>query len=71
MRTIIKQQRKPRKRFNPIVKNLSAIYEISYQVVNYYYNKYNKNIQLTKMHLKRIYQAGEELSFINEINLAY
>jgi hypothetical protein len=48
-----------------IIKAMSELYEISYRVVRYYYYHFGGNTQVTKLHLNRIYQTGNELSIIN------
>jgi len=56
---------KRRKHFNPIVRVLSELYEISYNVTLVYYRRYNQSIPTTKMHLSRIQRTGYELEIIN------
>lgn len=48
-----------------IIGLLSEIYEVSYKVVKVYYYRYNEKTKVTKIHLNRIYQTGNELEIIN------
>jgi hypothetical protein len=48
-----------------IIRLLSEIYEIGYNVVRVYYYRYNQKVNVVKLHLNRIYQIGNELSIIN------
>lgn len=48
-----------------IIRLLSEIYEIGYNVVRKYYYRFNENVNVTKLHLSRIYRVGNELEIIN------
>lgn len=57
--------------FNRVTRILSEIYGINEAIVMHYYNRYDKNVSVVKLHLSRINQAGHELEFINDVNLCY
>lgn len=48
-----------------IIRVLSELYEISYEVVRAYYYRFNENVGVVKLHLSRIYRTGNELEIIN------
>lgn len=48
-----------------IIRVLSELYEISYNVVRYYYYQFKEDTRVVKLHLSRIYQVGNELLIIN------
>lgn len=48
-----------------IIRLLSELYEIGYSVVRTYYYRYGEDLVVTKLHLNRIYQTGNELAIIN------
>lgn len=48
-----------------IIRLLSELYEIGYSVVRTYYYRYGEDLAVTKLHLNRIYQTGNQLAIIN------
>ena len=48
-----------------IIRLLSEIYEVSYNVVRVYYYRYGENTDMVRLHLSRIYRTGNELEIIN------
>lgn len=57
--------KRPRKHFNRFVRVLAELYDMSYAVVNAYYHRFNRDVQLTKFHLNRIMVTGHELESTN------
>lgn len=62
---------KRRKRINPVVRLVSAIYDMDYILTMKLYNQFNRDLAVLRMHLNRFKHVETELNTINEINLSY